>query len=168
MDRIPRIPAALVVLLLVASAGAWALAHAKPAAVPYPEGYREWTHLKSMAIVAPEHPLYEAFGGIHHVYVNRVGLAAAKRGGPYPDGSVLVFDLLTAESSGGAHTEGARKFIGVMRKDAKAFAATGGWGFEAFAGDSRDRRVVEDAASQCFGCHQPQQASDFTFSRWRP
>lgn len=30
--------------------------------LPYPEGYRFWTHVKSMEL-KPGHPLYESFGG---------------------------------------------------------------------------------------------------------
>jgi hypothetical protein len=135
--------------------------------VPYPEGFREWAHVKSMAIVSPEHPLFGAFGGIHHVYVNETGRAAAERGGAYPDGSVLVFDLLEAKLESGAYVEGPRKLTGVMRKDAQAYTATGGWGFEGFAGDSREERLVNDPRGQCFACHQPQTDADYTFSRWR-
>jgi hypothetical protein len=46
--------------------------------------------------------------------------------------------------------------------------ATGGWGFEGFAGDSRTERAVgADAKAACFNCHAPQKASDYTFSRLR-
>ena len=41
--------------------------------LPYPEGYRFWTHVKSMEL-KPGHPLYESFGGLHHIYVNPTGL----------------------------------------------------------------------------------------------
>jgi hypothetical protein len=140
---------------------------AAPPAVPYPEGYRDWLHVTSMVIHDRAHPLYEAFGGIHHVYVNSVGARAAREGGAYPDGSILVFDLLEARVEGGAMTEGARKFIGVMVKDRAAYAATGGWGFEAFRGDSRDQRVVTDARAQCFACHQGARATDHVFARYR-
>lgn len=157
------------VLAFVGALAFAAASRAQPAAttVPYPEGFREWAHVKSMAIVSPEHPLFGAFGGIHHVYVNEAGRAAAERGGPYPDGSVLVFDLLEAKLEGGAYVEGPRKLTGVMRKDAQAHAETGGWGFEGFAGDSREERLVTDAHGQCFACHQPQKDHDYTFSRWR-
>lgn len=157
------LPACFVAL---AFAGAVCAQTAAPP-VPYPDGFRDWVHVKSMAIVSPEHPLFGAFGGIHHVYVNEAGRRAAERGGPYPDGSVLVFDLLEARLEGGAYVEGARKLTGVMRKDAQAYAGTGGWGFEGFAGDSREERLVRDAQGQCFACHQPQKDADFTFSRWR-
>ena len=35
--------------------------------VDYPEGYRQWVHLKSM-LIEPGHPLENPFQGIHHVY----------------------------------------------------------------------------------------------------
>jgi hypothetical protein len=165
---VSRLVAFSVAALFSVSAGvALATAQKKVAPVPYPEGYREWTHVKSMAIVSEEHPLHDAFGGLHHVYVNPKGRAAARGGGAYPDGSVLVFDLLAAHLEGGAYTEGERKFIGVMRKDAKAYAATGGWGYEAFKGDSRTERVVTDAAAQCYACHQAKAGRDYVFSEWR-
>lgn len=136
------------------------------AAVPYPEGYRSWRHVKSMVIQAG-HPLADAFGGIHHVYANARGAEAARRGGVYPPGSVLVFDLLEARAEPGALVEGARKFVGVMVKDPQAYPDTGGWGFEAFKGDGRDARMVQDARAQCFACHQAQRSSDYVFSRAR-
>ena len=61
--------------------------------VPYPEGYRDWTHVKSMVILEG-HALYDSFGGIHHIYANGKALKAMKDARPYPDGSVLIFDLL--------------------------------------------------------------------------
>lgn len=135
-------------------------------AVPYPEGYRSWHHVKSM-VIEQGHPLFGAFGGIHHLYANRKAMAGYKAG-RFPDGSVIVFDLLEAKSADQAVTEGARKVVGVMHKDAKRYPATGGWGFEGFGGGDRANRVVRDnAASACFGCHAPQEDHDYVFSRLR-
>jgi len=134
--------------------------------VPYPEGYRNWHHVKSMTI-EKGHPLYEAFGGIHHIYANPKAVAGYKSG-KFPDGAVIVFDLLEAKSADNAVTEGVRKVAGVMHKDAKKFAATGGWGFEGFGGGDKTKRVVGDnAASACFACHEPQKGHDYVFSRLR-
>lgn len=135
--------------------------------VPYPEGYRQWTHVKSM-VIGEGHPLVGAFGGIHHIYANSKALGAYRKGGKFPDGAVIVFDLLDVKSGGGAVEEGARKVVGVMRKNARAYAATGGWGFEGFKGDSKTERAVgKDAATACFNCHAPQKAQDYVFSGWR-
>ncbi len=147
--------------------GGGTLGAAEAPKVKYPEGYRGWLHVKSMVIHDKAHPLFEAFGGIHHVYVNPTGAKAGRGDGAYPDGTVLVFDLLDVKNEGGAMTEGARKFVGVMAKNAKAYPDTGGWGFEAFKGDTRDQRVVTDAKTQCFACHQSQEKTGFVFATFR-
>jgi hypothetical protein len=148
------------------SAAAALAANAWPE-VPYPANYRDWTHVKSM-VIEPGHALYGAFGGIHHLYANEKALLGY-RGGKFPDGAVIVFDLLEANGADHAVTEGKRKVVGVMQRDAKKYAATGGWGFEGFAGDSQTQRAVgANAATACFTCHQAQRDKDYVFSSYRP
>ena len=137
-------------------------------AVDYPAGYRQWPHVKSMVIWSDKHPLFGAFGGMHHIYANADAMRAYTKGGKFPDGSVIVFDLLEAKDENGAWVGGERKFIGVMRKNASRWKTTGGWGFEGFKGDSRTERMVTDPQQQCFGCHQSQQKNDFVYSGYRP
>ncbi len=147
------------------AAAALALA-ADAGQVPYPEGYRDWTHVKSM-VIREGHPLYASFGGLHHLYANKQALQGYKAG-KFPDGAVIVFDLLEAVDADNATNEGARKVLGVMVKDGKRFAATGGWGFEGFAGgDPETRAVGANAAEACFACHASHKGSDYVFSRWR-
>ncbi len=152
----------LAVLLLSSAA---ILQSKSGASVAYPEGYRAWPHVKSMVLQAG-HPLYEAFGGIHHIYANAKALEAMKAGKVYPDGAVLVFDLLEVKTENNAMAEGARKVVGVMQKDAKKFAETGGWGFEGFKGDTKDRAVT-DAKTACFACHAGQKPQDYVFTTYR-
>jgi len=134
--------------------------------VPYPSHYRDWKHVKSM-VIDEGHPLFAAFGGIHHLYANPKAIKGYKAG-KFPDGSVIVFDLLEASRSDNTVTEGSRKVLGVMHKDAKKYAATGGWGFEGFGGGDQSKRVVgANAAGTCFGCHAPQKDHDYVFSRLR-
>src|SRR2546426_7540929 len=122
--------------------------------VAYPTGYRKWALVKSMVIYSDKHPLFAEFGGLHHVYANAEAMRALVKGGTFPDGSVLVFDLLEAKDENGAWVEGSRKLIGVMEKDRARFKTTGGWGFEDFKGDSPSERLVTDATAQSFGSHQ--------------
>jgi hypothetical protein len=142
------------------------LAVANAADVPYPDNYRWWTHIKSM-VLEQGHPLFESFGGIHHLYGNAKAVAGYKSGGTFADGSVIVFDLLEASRAEGAVSEGARKVVGVMHKDSKRWASTGGWGFEGFKGDSRERVVGDNAVKACFGCHLAQKDRGFVFSAYR-
>lgn len=150
-------------VLPLALLAASSLASAADPQVAYPDGYRDWHHVKGM-VIEDGHPLFAAFGGIHHLYANTKAMQGYKAG-VFPDGSVIVFDLLEAKSADHAITEGARKVVGVMHKDSKQFAATGGWGFEGFAaGDKNNRAVGANAASACFACHAPQKDHDFVFS----
>ena len=142
-------------------------AAADPAPVPYPKGYRDWHHVKSM-VINPGHSLYDAFGGIHHLYANKAAIKGYQTG-KWPDGAVITFDLLDAKSADSTVTEGKRKVLGVMHRDAKKYAATGGWGYEGFKGDSMTERAVgANAASACHQCHTAQKDAGFVFSTLRP
>jgi hypothetical protein len=73
---------------------------------------------------------------------------------------------LEATAADNAITEGKRKVLGVMQKDDKRFAETGGWGFEGFAAGDPARPVVgKDAPT--VGCHTAQKDRDYVFSAWR-
>lgn len=143
-----------------------ALSVQAPADVPYPDGYRDWKHVKT-AVIGPHSPAFARFGGIHHIYANPKALAGYASG-RFEDGSVLVFDLLEAIETKSDIEEGERRVVDVMVKDAKRFADTGGWGFEEFKGNSRvDRTVGARARTECFACHATRKSSDFVFSRLR-
>jgi len=136
--------------------------------VGYPTGFRKWAFVKSMAIVSDKHPLFGAFGGFHQVYANPAALDAFVKSKDFPDGSMIVFDLHEAKDDNGAWVGGDRKLVAVMVKDRAAYKTTGGWGFDAFKGDSQTERTVTDPAKDCFGCHQNQKKNDFVFSAYEP
>lgn len=154
------------VLLVPALLAIPAAIAAAPKPILFPTGYRNWTHVKSMWI-GPEHALATPFAGLHHVYVNETGRVALEAGRPLPDGAVMVFDLLEAPLSDASIAEGPRKLVGVMTKDKAAYPATGGWGFEAFSGDSTTSRLVTDGGASCFSCHVARQPTDYLFTTWR-
>ncbi len=132
--------------------------------VNYPEGYRQWHHVQSL-IIQKRHKDFETAGGIHHVYANEKAFDALVAGKPYPDGSVFVDDVLTATERDRTITEGVRKFITVMQKDSKEAAETGGWAFEVFADDTKERKAPDQKA--CFKCHETQKDTDYIFSKYR-
>jgi hypothetical protein len=132
-----------------------------------PVGYRDWFHVNTM-IVDKDSPLFTAIGGMHNVHVNTTGLAALKKGGPYPNKTMFVTDLHDFTVSDGSYVEGARKGLAVMVKDTKKYASTGGWGFQFWAGEDAKKPVVTDAAKQCFECHQPKKDQDYVYSTYIP
>jgi Cytochrome P460 len=134
--------------------------------VPYPVGYRLWTHVKTV-LIGPQSPAFESFGGLHHIYANEKAMEGY-RTGRFPDGSVLVFELLDTRENAGVTAEGQRKRVGVMVKDSKRYAETGGWGFESFQGDSQtERRLNAQSRTACYKCHEPQKDRDYVFSEFR-
>ncbi|NOZ52114.1 MAG: cytochrome P460 family protein [Gammaproteobacteria bacterium] len=139
--------------------------HTQEHEVPYPDGYRQWVHVKSM-LIQPGHPLENPFQGIHHIYANQTALKGLKKG-VFPNGSILVFDLLQYSEKNNAIQESARKLVGVMHKNARRYSKTGGWGFEGFADDSNIKRLVTDGGQSCFSCHKAQAGNGYVFSHWR-
>lgn len=137
---------------------------ALPSEIYYPADYRSWTHVKSM-ILEEGHPLFESFGGIHHLYANDKALQGYKSQS-FPDGSVIIFDLLESNRADNAVTEGNRKVIGIMYKNAAAFPQTGGWGFGAFKNQQGEKLEIDPVAG-CFNCHASQKDRDYVFSSFR-
>lgn len=149
-------------LLLISGAAATA----EPGPIAYPNGYREWLHVKTVHL-KPGHPLYHTFPGIHHIYANQKAVEGMKRG-KFPNGATFVLDLMEARDEGFAVSEGPRKLVAVMNKNLTRYPATGGWGYEAFLGDSRKERVGRNVLADCAACHAGQQARDYVFSAPEP
>jgi hypothetical protein len=134
--------------------------------IEYPGGYRSWAHVKS-ALIGPQSASFQRYGGLHHIYANEKAMEGY-RTGQFQNGSVIVFDLLEVQEKAGVTAEGARRFIDVMVKDDKRFAATGGWGFEEFKGDSQSERVLtSEAKTACYNCHAQKKDHGFVFSLFR-
>jgi hypothetical protein len=153
--------------LLVFLAGSlgilFAQAQKKPA-IAYPLGYRNWIHVKSMVIFSKDSKLFDRFSGLHNVYVNKTGWQALRQGRVFPDGTIFVFDLYNISTFQGAIQARGRKFLAVMKKDAKLYPKTGGWGFEVFQG-YQDKGSLRDM-KECFDCHSQQKGRDYVFSEF--
>jgi hypothetical protein len=151
---------------VAAAVAAFGSALAADQKIAYPAGFRTWDHVKSM-VINKGHPLYDAVGGMHHVYGNPKAIQGYKAGSKFADGAVIVFDLFEAVDKDNAVSEGARKAVVVMARDGKKFAATGGWGYEVF--DAKTRKGTLDAKAQadCHACHTQVKDSGFVFSKLR-
>jgi hypothetical protein len=138
-------------------------------AVPYPDAFRSWTHVKSL-IIGPDHESFSKRGGIHHYYANDKAVAGY-RNGTFPDGSILVDEaVFTKDGEGrtkGLVFEGERRFLDVMLKDSRQYASTGGWGYEHFERDDKTGRLSGSDQVTCSDCHAKAQ-TDHVFSRIRP
>ncbi|MEA1831413.1 cytochrome P460 family protein [Methylobacterium durans] len=161
------IPAVLVAAgLAVAAAGARE-GDAKSASpifgVTVPDGYRSWQ------LIAPAlegEPLNE----LRAVVGNDIAVRASARGTvSFPDGTVLVklaWKRVPSPEFEPATVPGRATTVQVMVKDAKRYAATGGWGFGRFV----EGKPVDEAQHEtCFACHEARvKDRDFVFTRYAP
>jgi hypothetical protein len=64
---------------------------------------------------------------------------------------------------------GALKSLAFMVKDAKRFAASGGWGYAKFDADASGKLAPEGTGSACgYECHTRVKARDFVFTSYSP
>jgi hypothetical protein len=137
--------------------------------VPYPDGFRSWTHVKSL-IVGPDHESFPKRGGIHHYYANDKAVAGY-RSGIFQDGSIIVDEAVVTKGGEGRTKglvfEGERRFLDVMMKDSRGYERTGGWGYEHFERDETAGRLSGSDQAACFACHA-KAPTDHVFSRIRP
>jgi hypothetical protein len=153
-EALVRLPLQLGVFGLLCSLG---LSASAPDPIAYPENFRKWTHVKSGASAAR--------GGVHHIFANDKAMQGY-RTGKFPDGAVIVFDLIATKDPAALPMDGPRTLVDVMVKDGAKYAASGGWGFEEFNGDSRtERALTDETRAACFTCHVKQKDTDYVFSQ---
>jgi len=128
--------------------------------VAHPTGFRGFRHVKS-TVVGKDAPIFERQGGIHHFYANAEAVEGY-RSGVFPDGAILIDDLLTAEESAGVTKAGPRRQTSVMVRDAARYADTGGWGFEVFEKDGREGTLTPARRAACHACHTKAKGLVFT------
>ena len=145
--------------------GILAFAETEGATVRYPNEYRKWVHVKS-TLIGQQHASFATNGGIHHFYANEKALEGYKND-KFPDGAVLIDDLLEIKEANGVSTEGARRRVAVMVKDSARYRDSGGWGFEIFKGDESTPSLTAEAKAACFACHGKQKDRDSVFSKFR-
>ena len=158
-------------LVIVAATSAATLLKADEAPrVPFPEGYRSWTHVKSI-VIGPSHRLFAQRGGIHHYYANDLAVEGY-RTGKFPDGAMVVDEAVIAHegagSAAGMLSEGGRRFLDVMAKNEAQYPQTGGWGFQHFDKEETKGGLSPAEQSQCYECHSKAKARDHVFSQIRP
>ena len=165
MSRMSNVALAVTAVVLLALGSVSAAIG--PPALEIPAGFRHWYFVNSM-IITKDSPRFRSIDGLHHIYVNDIGLPRLMKGGstPYPDGTLFVDDVRDVSLVDGAFLQGSRKAIPVMLKDSKKYAATGGWGYAQF--DKDGKPGPESDLKKCFPCHQAIKDRDFVFTRYTP
>jgi Cytochrome P460 len=131
--------------------------------VTIPPGYRQWE------LIAPSQETGN-LDELRGILGNAIALKAYRDNTlPYPDGAMLAklaWKYVPSAEFNGAFVPGAPTTVQIMVKDAKKYAATGGWGFGRFI----DGKPVDEAQHRtCFPCHQANvKGHDYVFTRLAP
>src|SRR5436190_20607898 len=116
-------------------AGSFSLGAQLDDTIPFPKEFRKWAHVKTV-LVGPQSAAFATEGGIHHIYANDKALEGYESG-KFPDGSVIVYDLLQTKEVAGNTIEGQTRRVDVMVKQSERYASTGGLEFMSFSGDDQ-------------------------------
>ncbi len=137
---------------------------------------KEWIALGTWAVAADEGGL--GSNGMHVVYTQEETITAYLETGKFPDGAVLVKELLgteTAEMTTGTISRaGEVEGWFVMVKDSTGkFEDTNGlwgegWGWAYFGADNSAETTTTDYESECLGCHVPAQDNDWIYTEGYP
>jgi hypothetical protein len=154
-----------VLLATILGSTAWA---AQPAVAPapngitLPEGYKDWR------VIAVSHRTDN--NTMRAIVGNDKAVEAARKGqtNPWPDGAVLGKLVWKAETDANwptAIVPGKFVHAEFMIKEAKKYAATGGWGFARWLGEEQKPYGKDaDFVQECFGCHTPVKGNDYVFT----
>jgi hypothetical protein len=139
--------------------------------ISLPTGYRaKWVFLGTWSIAGDDEE--EGAKELHTVYAQPQAVAAHRATGRWPDGAVLVKEVLktvtTSLTTGTASRAGPITVVFVMVKDAEGRFKENplwgrGWGWALFKAPDLAKQVASDYRTDCLGCHLPARKSDWIY-----
>ena len=135
---------------------------AAPTGVTIPKGYRNWQ------VVAPSQR--DDKDEIRVILGNDIAMKAFRaKQLPFPDGAILAklaWKRAKSAEFDNTFVPGEPQRIEFMVKNAKKYAATGGWGFGRFVNGAP---ADEKEHGTCWPCHEGSvKGNDFVFTRYAP
>lgn len=134
-----------------------------------PRDYRDWPFLTSGLDMNYDDPA--AAGGPHmfdNVFVNPAALAAFRRTGHWPQGTVLVKESREGLTKGSINKSGQfqAETVADLELHVKDARLPGGWGFFSIAGGKPGS--LHPRTDDCYSCHGQHGAVDTTFVQFYP
>ncbi|MEJ2720768.1 MAG: cytochrome P460 family protein [bacterium] len=140
-----------------------------------PEGYRMWVYVGAPVTPNDMNEGHAAFPEFHSVYIDPQGFDAYRKTGKFPDGTVMIKELVSVGTkeapSGNGYFMG--DFIGLAAsvKDSKRFAKEPGhWAYFNFTdpGKPDKMKAGAEATAACNACHEKNAADDWVFTQYYP
>lgn len=136
--------------------------------------YREWVYMGTPLTPNELNPPEAPFPEFHNVYIHPADFAYWKKNGAFPDGTVIVKELVTIGSkvavSGNGYFMGDFRGLEAAIKDTTRFAdEPGNWAYFSF-GHSYPlaETTPAQAVESCNVCHNANAADDFVFTQYYP
>ena len=136
--------------------------------------YREWVYIGTPLTPNELNPPEAPFPEFHNVYIHPSDFAHWKRTGTFPDGTVIIKELVlvgtTQAVSGKGYFMGEFAGLEATIKDSKRFKdEPGNWAYFSF-GHSYPLADSAQAfpAAACNACHEASAADDFVFTQFYP
>lgn len=147
-----------------------------------PTGYREWVFLGAPVTPNALNGGKANFPEFHNVYVDRSNFEAYQKTGTFPEGTVLVKELVLLqkpsfpdgsqqEASGRGYQEGEFNCMDVSVKDTKKYAESNSWGYYTFGHHPEpcEATAAKSSVAECAGCHLANVAkTDMTWVQFYP
>lgn len=140
-----------------------------------PEGWRRWVYVGTPLTPNDLNNGKAPFPEFHSVYIEPRAYEIYQRTGEFPEGTMLVKELISVGSKAAASGNGyfMGEFIGleVAIKDKKRYPnEPGGWAYYSFGHHKPPyaRTAKAQKTETCNACHQGGAAQDFVFTQYYP
>ena len=133
----------------------------------------EWTMLGSWTVNGGD----DGAQGVHVVYTQPGVAAAYRETGEFPDGAVLIKELLSASTEdlttgNVSYADDVEGWFLMVKDAANRYPGNAlwgdGWGWGFFGADDPARLVTTDYVEECKSCHIPARATDWIYTRAYP
>ncbi len=141
-----------------------------------PVGYREWVFVgSSFGLRYSPDPEAKQSGKpeiYHNVYINPPAYREFSRTGKFPDGTMMVLELASAEVKREPGLQGSyqKQYVGLEAsvRDSKHFEK--GWAYFSFDGPDGKRKDTAQPfpPETCWSCHHEKAATDHVFTQFYP
>lgn len=138
-----------------------------------PANYREWIFVGSSFGLSYAPGASTQSDMYHNVYIKPEAYREFSKTGKFPDGTVLVLEMLSADTKKDPALHGSYEndFVGldVAVKDSRQFQ--GGWAYFSFSGSGanyKDKAEPMPASAGCVDCHKQHAATDNVFTQFYP
>ena len=134
-----------------------------------PQGYREWVFVGSSLGLLYDSSPSDTF---NHVYIDPVAYKEYARTGTFPEGTVMILELLTAETKQEPKLHGTIEvdfdLLEASVKDSVRFPGEG-WGYYGFGKPEAPAPTAEpNPPGSCWKCHDQKAETDHVFTQFYP